>query len=151
MVGYRNEKYQYFGTAAARLMGGHVDVASIGISDSVGLVESGDIRVLAITAEERVGSGLVAEMPTCREQGIDMTFVNWRGLFGPKDMPDYALRFWEGVLAEMSETPEWRDACEQYGWDIVYQDHEAFTAFLESVNQEYAALLDQIGMLRIQP
>lgn len=139
------------GTAAARLMGGHVDVASIGISDSVGLVESGDIRVLAITAEERVGSGLVAEMPTCREQGIDMTFVNWRGLFGPKDMPDYALRFWEGVLAEMSETPEWRDACEQYGWDIVYQDHEAFTAFLESVNQEYAALLDQIGMLRIQP
>ena len=58
-------------------MGVHVDVASIGISDSVGLVESGDIRVLAITAEKRVGSGLVAEMPTCVEQGIDMTFVNW--------------------------------------------------------------------------
>lgn len=139
------------GTAAARLMGGHVDVASIGISDSVGLVESGDIRVLAITAEKRVGSGLVAEMPTCVEQGIDMTFVNWRGLFGPKDMPEYALRFWEDILAEMSETPEWKDACEGFGWEIAYQDHEEFEAFLESVNREYAALLDQIGMLRVRP
>lgn len=53
----------------------------------------------------RLVSGLVAEMPTCKEQGIDMTFVNWRGLFGPKDIPDYALRFWEDVLAERNSRP----------------------------------------------
>lgn len=139
------------GTAAAQLMGGHVDVISIGISDSVGLVESGDIRVLAVTAGKRVGSGLVAEMPTCVEQGIDMTFVNWRGMFGPRDMPDYALRFWEDTLRKMTETPEWRETCERFGWDMAYQGHEEFGKFLEEVNAEYAALLDQVGILQSQP
>lgn len=139
------------GTAAAQLMGGHVDVISIGISDSVGLVESGDIRVLAVTAERRVGSGLVAEMPTCVEQGIDMTFVNWRGIFGPKDMPDYALRFWEDILEKMTQTPEWEETCGRFGWDMAYQGHEEFKEFLQDVNGEYAALLDQIGMLESQP
>ena len=139
------------GTAAAQLMGGHVDVISIGISDSVGLVESGDIRVLAVTADKRVGSGLVAEMPTCVEQGIDMTFVNWRGIFGPKDMPEDALRFWESTLKEMTETTEWRETCQRFGWDMAYQGHEEFKNFLDVVNREYAALLDQIGMLQSRP
>ena len=71
------------GRVLAQLLGGHVDIVSAGIGDVVGLVESGDVRVLGITAEQRVGSGIVAEMPTCVEQGIDATFYNWRGVFGP--------------------------------------------------------------------
>lgn len=57
------------GRVLAQLLGGHVDIVSAGIGDVVGLVESGDVRVLGITAEQRVGSGIVAEMPTCIEQG----------------------------------------------------------------------------------
>ncbi len=136
------------GTAAAQLMGGHIDVISTGISDVVGLVESGDLRVLAITAEKRVGSGIVAEMPTCVEQGIDATFCNWRGLFGPRDMPDYALQFWEETLYQMAQTQEWRDICAKYGWDMDYQGHEDFQTFLADVNEEYAVLLQQTGLLQ---
>lgn len=136
------------GTAAAQLMGGHIDVISTGISDVVGLVESGDLRVLAITSENRVGSGIVAEMPTCVEQGINATFCNWRGLFGPKDMPDYALQFWEDTLYQMVQTREWRDICEKYGWDMDYQGHDEFQVFLEDANEEYAALLEQTGLLQ---
>ena len=51
------------GRVLAQLLGGHVDIVSAGIGDVVGLVESGDVRVLGITAEQRVGSGIVAEMP----------------------------------------------------------------------------------------
>ena len=151
----RLEEIEYVGFedggAAAQLMGGHIDVISTGISDAVGLVESGDLRVLAITADKRVGTGIVSEMPTCVEQGIDATFYNWRGMFGPKEMPDYALQFWEDTLREMVWTEEWKDVCGEYGWDMDYQDHTEFTAFLEESNSEYAALLDQIGLLRTQP
>lgn len=136
------------GGAPAQLLGGHVDLISAGISDVVGLVESGDLRVLGITAEKRVGSGIVAQMPTCVEQGIDATFYNWRGLFGPRDMPDYALDYWEQTLAEMAETQEWADICAKYGWDMDYLGHEEFLTFLDQVNREYAALLEQIGLLQ---
>lgn len=72
-------------------MGNRVDVLSTGISDVVGLVESGDIRVLAVTSGERLNGDVIAHMPTCREQGINAEFAIWRGLFGPGDMPDYAV------------------------------------------------------------
>lgn len=135
------------GGVLAQLLGGHVDLISAGISDVVGLVESGDLRVLGVTAEKRVGSGIVAEMPTCVEQGIDVTFYNWRGLFGPKDMPDYALDYWEETLAEMVNTREWSELCKKYGWDMDYLGHEEFLAFLDQVNNEYSDLLKQIGLL----
>jgi putative tricarboxylic transport membrane protein len=135
------------GTAVAQLLGGHVDVVSTGISDSIGLVESGDIRALAVTAGKRVGKGLTAQIPTCIEQGIDVTFVNWRGIFGPKGMPDYALAYWEETLGKMVKTPEWAETCAEYGWDMDYADHEEFMAFLDEMDIEYAKLLGEIGFL----
>ena len=135
------------GRVLAQLLGGHVDIVSAGIGDVMGLVESGDVRVLGITADQRVGSGIVAEMPTCIEQGIPATFYNWRGIFGPKDMPEEAREFWENTLAELVLTQEWADTCEKYGWDMDYLGREDFEVFLAGVNQEYAALLEQVGLL----
>lgn len=136
------------GQATAQLMGGHVDLVTSGISDTVGLVESGSVKVLAITADKRVGTGVIAQMPTCIEQGIDATFYNWRGLFGPKDMPEYARKFWEDTLSKMCESQEWKDSCAKYGWDQAYQNSEDFMKFLDQTNEEYAGLLDEIGMLK---
>lgn len=135
------------GRVLAQLLGGHVDIVSAGIGDVVGLVESGDVRVLGITAEQRVGSGIVAEMPTCIEQGIDATFYNWRGIFGPKDMPEEALEFWESTLADLVQTQEWTDTCKRYGWDMDYLGREEFESFLADVNEEYVVLLEEVGLL----
>ena len=134
------------GSCPAQLMSGKLDVISCGISDIVGLVENGELRVLAITADERVGNGIVAQMPTCKEQGIDATFYNWRGLFGPPDMPEYALNFWENTLSEMVQTEQWKRICREYGWDMDYLGHEDFQTFLREVNAEYEELLRDIGL-----
>lgn len=145
----RDISYEGFenGGAVTQLMGGRVDVLSTGISDVVGLVESGDIRVLAVTSGERLKGDVISHMPTCREQGIDAEFVIWRGLFGPGDMPDYAVEYWEDVLMEMAESEEWKLVCERYGWTMEYKDHEAFSGFLETVNEEYRKLLGEVGLL----
>jgi len=145
----RDIKYVGFqdGTAAAQLVGGHVDLISTGISDSIGLVESGDIRALATTAESRVGSGIVGEIPTCMEQGIDATFYNWRGIFGPKDMPEYAIQYWEDILGRMSQTEQWERICMKYGWEMTFSSQDDFADFLDDVNEEYAVLLEEIGYL----
>ncbi len=136
------------GGAVAQLMGNRVDVLSAGISDVVGLVESGDVRVLAVTSRERLEGEVISQMPTCREQGIDADFSTWRGLFGPKDMPEYAVEYWEGTLEKMVQTKEWAENCEKYGWTMEYQGHQDFEVFLDKVNGEYAVLLEDIGLLK---
>lgn len=146
----REVEYEGFenGGAAAQLMGSRVDVLSCGISDVVGLMESGDIRVLAVTSDERLEGALISQIPTCREQGIDADFSNWRGLFGPKNMPDYAVDYWEQVLEKMSETEAWKSTCRKYGWSMEYKGREEFEAYLGEVNEEYRELLEKIGMAR---
>lgn len=138
------------GGAVTQLMGKRVDVLSTGISDVVGLVESGDIRVLAVTSGERLDGDVISQMPTCREQGIDAEFVIWRGLFGPGDMPDYAVEYWENVLRKMAETKEWETVCKRYGWTMEYKNHEEFRSFLDTVNEEYRELLEEVGLLKGQ-
>jgi len=136
------------GGAITQLMGGHVDILSSGISDVVGLFESGDIRVLAVTATERLEGEVLSQLPTCTEFGINAGFITWRGIFGPADMPEYAVGYWENTFKEMSETKEWQATCQKYGWTMAYKDHEEFLEFLEQVNEEYRELLAEIGLAK---
>ncbi len=133
-------------SATAQVLGGHIDMFSTGLSEVLGLIESGDLRALAQSADHRVGEGIVADIPTCVEQGIDETFVNWRGVFGPPEMPEYAVSYWRNTLAEMVQTPEWKAACKTNGWDDAYLDAPEFDAFLANVNENYKTILSDIGM-----
>lgn len=132
------------GGAVAQVLGGHVDLISTGLGDVAQLVESGNLRALAQTASKRVGEGEVAKIPTVKEQGIDATFENWRGLFAPKDMPDYAVTYWNTTLKQMVETPEWVEARKRNGWDAAYQNGEDFTKFLAQTNEQYKEILAEI-------
>ncbi len=135
-------------SGASMILGGHIDLYTTGLGEVQGLLESGDLVALATTADKRVGSGAIADIPTCKEQGIDEVFTNWRGLFGPPEMPDYAVKYWGETLAKMVETPEWAEACKTHSWDQAYMNTEDFNKFLEATNEEYKAILTDIGMLQ---
>lgn len=134
-------------SAVAQVLGGHIDLFSTGLSEVAGLIESGDLKALGQTAPHRVGTGIVAEIPTCIEQGINETFVNWRGIFGPPEMPEYAVNYWREALKELVATPEWAAAKETNGWDDAYMDAPEFAAFLDKANSDFESILKEIGML----
>lgn len=136
------------GSAPAQLMGKHIDLLSTGLGDVKGLIESGDVIALATTADKRIGTGKIAEVPSCQELGIDATARNWRGIFGAPDMPEYAVKFWEDALKKMTETEDWKKASEANGWDIVYLNTEEFNKFLDETNEQYIELLKSIDMLK---
>jgi len=143
-------KYVSFqeGSGPAQVLGGHIQLLSTGLSDVRGLLQSGDLRGLAQTGPERVTADVLKDIPTCKEQGINEVFRNWRGLFGPPEMPEYALNYWRKTLAEMVKTPEWDAACKQNSWTKNYMDTPEFLAFLDKTNEDYKAVLGEIGMLK---
>lgn len=138
------------GTATAQILGGHVDLLTTGLGDVQSLIESGDLIALAHTGAERVGEGALAEIPTCKEQGIDASFENWRGLFGAPNMPQYAVDFWQETLAKMVETDEWKAECAKHGWAEAYMNQADFTNFLKETNESYKDILSEIGLLAVQ-
>ncbi|WP_319371291.1 tripartite tricarboxylate transporter substrate binding protein [uncultured Ilyobacter sp.] len=136
------------GGANAQLLGGHIDLLTTGLGDVAALLESGQLVGLAQTADERVGEGVLAEIPTCKESGIDAAFYNWRGLFGAPDMPEEALKYWEDTLAKMVETPEWDEAVKRNGWTKSFANSADFSAFLDKTNEEYKEIMAEIGLLK---
>lgn len=132
------------GGVMAQLMGERVDVMSAGISDVLGLMDSGDVRVLAVTAPKRLEGEAVSQIPTCRELGIDADFSNWRGIFGPEGMPDYAVDYWEEILQKMAGTDQWKAVCDRYGWTVDFQNRDDFMKFLDEVSGEYEVLLREV-------
>jgi putative tricarboxylic transport membrane protein len=136
------------GEGLAALMGAHIDLLSTGMAELVGPKESGDIKILALTAPSRIPSGPLSDVPTLKESGIDAEYINWRGIFGAPGMPEAEHAFMEGALKKMSETPEWKEICEHNGWAPIYMGKDDFKAFLNKSNEEAKSLLKEIGMLR---
>lgn len=138
------------GEGIAALMGGHIDLLSTGMAETIGPMQSGDIKVLAVSSPTRIKSGAMMTVPTLRESGIDAEFINWRGIFGPENMPAYAVKYMEEALAKMVKTPEWREIAQRNGWTQVYMNSADFAKFLDKTNTEYKTLLAEIGMLKAQ-
>jgi putative tricarboxylic transport membrane protein len=136
------------GESLAALLGGHVDVLSTGMAEVVGPLEAGDIRVLAVTAPERIAEGPLAAVPTLKEQGIDTVFINWRGIFGAPDMPQAAKAFMEDALGKMVQTASWDEICKRNGWTKAFMGSSDFAAFLDKTNEEYKTLLTEIGLYK---
>ncbi|MGB3368640.1 MAG: tripartite tricarboxylate transporter substrate-binding protein [Acidaminobacteraceae bacterium] len=137
-------------SGVSQILGGFVDVFSTGLGEVSALLESGDLKALAQTADKRIGDGIVGEIPTVMESGIDSTFVNWRGLFAPEEMPEYAFDFWADTIDQLVKTDKWKESLDTNNWDDTYMPAEEFSVFLDKVNEDFKVILEEIGMLHEQ-
>lgn len=134
------------GGALTSVLNGSVDVFSTGVGETIEQVRAGNIKVLGITAEDRLEGEVLSEFPTAIEQGIDESFVNWRGFFGPPNMDQAAIDYYEAKFKELSESEEFAEVRKKYGWNEMYMDGEEYREFLDGEKEEIATLLKEIGL-----
>ncbi|RLQ93863.1 tripartite tricarboxylate transporter substrate binding protein [Falsibacillus albus] len=136
------------GGALTDLLNGSVQVYSCGIAESVEQVKAGKVKVLGITSEERLKGDTISDFPTAKEQGIDATFVNWRGFFGPPNMDPKALAYYEKKFKELSDSDAWAKIREQYGWNEKFMPSKDYKTFLQQQQKDYESLLSELGLLK---
>ncbi|SEN55653.1 tripartite tricarboxylate transporter substrate binding protein [Lihuaxuella thermophila] len=138
--------YDGGGEAMAALLGGNVDMIATDASSVGEYKKSGKVRVLAVTSPERLG-GELKDVPTLNELGIrEAEFTIWRGVFGPKEMPADAKKFWDEKLKALSESEAWKKETESKGWIGEYKNSSEFTAFLKQQEQQIGELLKALNM-----
>ena len=137
--------YDAGGAAMAGLLSGEIRALSTGFSEAVTLAQQGEVRILGVTAPERVDA--FADAPTMIEQGLDTTFVNWRGFFAAPGLPDDKLAMMQDAVAKMYDTPEWEEVRARNGWVNIYNNGDDFRAFLEEQEQVIGDLMKTLGFL----
>ena len=129
------------------LMGGHIQLVSASIPSVIGQIKAGTIRAIAVGDPQRM-SGVMAGVPTLREQGIDVSLSNWRSLIGPKGLSAAHVAFWEDVLARVVASEEWKKELEAQNWDGRFLRSREFSKYMESEYTATKAILTELGMVK---
>ncbi len=137
--------YDAGGKAMAALLSGEIKALSTGFSEAVALAEAGEVKIIGVTSDERVDA--YGDAPTMKEQGIDTTFVNWRGFFAAPGLPDDKLAMYQDVIAKMYDTPEWEAVRARNGWVNIHNSGDDFQSFLEGQEQVIGDLMKKLGFL----
>jgi putative tricarboxylic transport membrane protein len=128
--------YDAGGEAMAGLLSGEIDALSTGFSEAIALADAGEVRILGVTAPERVPAYDAA--PTFVEQGIDTTFVNWRGFFAPPGTSDEKVAEYVSALEALYETDAWEAVRSRNGWVNIWNPGDDFRTFLEAQERRSA-------------
>lgn len=143
----RTPVYNSAGEATAALLGGHVDMAASGIANFIPHFQSGKLRPLAISGPQRLG-GTLADVPTWKEQGIDVVMANWYVLVAPKDLSAPQVAYWEGVSRKVTQSEEWQKALRDHNWDSSFLDSSATRRYLAAQHEDFRAALVDLNLAK---
>ena len=137
--------YDAGGKAMAALLSGEIAALSTGFSEAVDLAAAGEVKIIGVTSDERVPAS--PDAMTMQEQGIDTSFVNWRGFFGAPNMPAEQVALYQDALTKMYDTPEWEVVRARNGWVNIHNNGDDFKAFLEGQEKAIGDLMKKLGFL----
>ena len=137
--------YDAGGKAMAGLLSKEIQALSTGYGEAAELAKQGQVRILCVTAAERLKDA--PDVPTCKEEGADAQFVNWRGFFGAPGLSDAQKQAFVGALEKMYETPEWETVRARNGWVNIFNPDDKFVAFLEDQEKVIGDLMKELGFL----
>jgi len=115
-------------------------------AEVLGLIASGDLRALAYSGRKAPES--LKGVPTLGEAGYEIGISMPRGLILPPGVSRETQQWWIDTMKKVVETPEWREyiVSNNLTENIIYGD--AFTDFLRSTQDGFAAVLRQSGAIK---
>ncbi len=140
--------YDGGGPLTSALLGKKIDAGFSGLPEFQGSIDSGELRVLAVSGEERYPEGSpFAEAPTLTEEGVDLVFLNWRGVLAPPDIPQERTDQLIAYFEEMHESAAWQKIVEDNGWTDDFKTGDEFGTFIDEQDQRVSGTLEDLGLL----
>jgi putative tricarboxylic transport membrane protein len=130
------------GAAVAALIGGQVMAGVSGYGEFAGQIEAGTLRALAISAPQCIDG---INVPTLREQGVDVLLSNWRGIVAPPGLSDTQRDALTARIERLATSPAWRQTLERSGWTDMLLTGAAFREFLVLEQQRVDDVLQRLS------
>jgi len=130
--------------ALQELLAGGVDVVTAALAEVASLLEAGEVKVLAVMADERLER--FPDVPTTVEQGVDWTIGGWAGVAAPAGLEEDVRARLNEAIQEAFNNPEFTEPLLQAGFNLQPLDSEAFAAFLAEQDEINGRLLELAGV-----
>ena len=137
--------YKSSGDSMTALLGGHVDVVSASAPNLIAMYQAGKIRLLAVATAERM-PGILAGVPTWKEQGVNATYTSVQGILAPPGMTQEQILFWERAIAAVTESEEWNKFLETQYWQPRFMKSAEMKKYLEREYEATKLLIDEFKL-----
>lgn len=130
--------------ALQELIAGGVDVVTAALAEVAPLMQAGQVRVLAVMAEERLSS--FPDVPTLKELGVDWHIGGWVGVAAPSGLPAPIAAKLDSAIQVAFNDPDYIQAMDKSGFYRQPLDTKAFGPFLKEMDQTNGKLMKLGGL-----
>jgi tripartite-type tricarboxylate transporter receptor subunit TctC len=134
------------GESIAALLGGKVSAGISGVGEYAEQVKSGKLRALAVSGPEP--SDVLPDVPTLKDEGVDVELTNWRGAVAPGTIDDAQAEALTDLLTELHDSEAWKAELKKNGWADAFQTGPEFDAYLDDEIKTVRATLREIGLVK---
>jgi tripartite-type tricarboxylate transporter receptor subunit TctC len=144
--------YKSGGEAATQLVGKHIDSNVNNPSENIAQWRADQVRALCVFSDHRMvykdkvtDKQSWADIPTCKESGVDVEYQMLRGFFLPPATGAEHAAFYAELLKKVVATPEWKDYLAKQALKDSYLAGADYVKFLEKDETFHNKLMNEAG------
>ena len=132
------------GEATAAILGGNVTIGGSGYSEFAEYITTGKMRAIAVTSDARL-KGI--DVPTLKEQGVNVVIGNWRGVYGAGGITPEQRKALIEMVVKATKSKAWAEALEKNNWTPALMTGTDFENFVDNEFASLRAVMAKSGMI----
>ena len=148
MTGMKFSYVPYDGTRQrmTALLSGAIQLGTLNVASGRKYMESGELKAFGIAAEER--SKHLPDLPTLKEQGIDLIYALKRGIVAPKGTPADVVAMWSEIFKKAAADPDLLKQMDAKGTDVKWVGPDGYREWAAKTYADHEKVAIKIGMFK---
>ena len=130
--------------AVTALLGGHIEAVTVSSAEVWTHLQNGTLKILAVMADER--SKGCEDVPTLKENGVDVQISAWMGVVVPKKTPQAVVDTLSAALAKAVAEPSFVEVVKKLNMEVNYLDDKAFDTYVTEQSAFFDKLVGDLGL-----
>jgi putative tricarboxylic transport membrane protein len=131
------------GPAQAAILGNQVTAGVSGYGEFSEQIKAGKMRALAISSDKRI-EGI--DIPTLKEQGVNVELANWRGVFAPQGISDAQRNAMIALIEQMAKSAAWQEELKKRDWSGILLTGDSYSAYIKDETMRIEGILKSLGL-----
>jgi putative tricarboxylic transport membrane protein len=128
------------------ILNGTLDIGVGEVQEIRAQLDAGKIRLLGTLSEARLAD--MPDLPTAKESGYDLVVQKFRGLAGPKNIPDDVADAWYKAMQTVLATPAYKEQIAKESLIVSLMDRKAARKFTDGFVADVSASLKELGVVK---
>lgn len=134
------------GDLMINVLNGTLDIGLGEVQEILPQLQAGRVKLLGVLSEKRMGR--YPDLPTAREQGVDIVVTKFRGIAAPKGVPADAVKAWEQAIPKVLASPEYKKIYENENLIPAFKDQKTSRAFTAEFAKDVAGSIKELGLAK---